>query len=73
MAESFLNDSKRVLPASALLEGQYGVDGLFLGVPVVIGAGGVERIIEVDLNDQEKAMLSRSVESVRKSVAETNL
>jgi malate dehydrogenase len=73
MAESFLKDQKRVLPCSALLEGQFGVHGLFVGVPVVIGAGGVERIIEVDLNDEERAMLARSVESVRKSVAETRL
>jgi malate dehydrogenase len=73
MAESFLKDKKRVLPCSVLLEGQYGVSGLFVGVPVVIGAGGVEKIIEVDLNDEEKAMLARSVESVRKSVAETKL
>ena len=61
------------LPCSALLDGQYGVKGLFLGVPVVIGAGGVERVLEVDLNDEEKAMLAKSVESVRKSVAETKL
>jgi malate dehydrogenase len=73
MAESFLKDQKRVLPCSALLEGQFGIHGLFVGVPVVIGAGGVERIIEVDLNDEERAMLARSVESVRKSVAETRL
>jgi len=73
MAESYLRDKKRVLPCSALLEGQYGVNGLFLGVPVVIGAGGVERILELELNDAEKAMLARSVESVRKSVAETRL
>jgi malate dehydrogenase len=73
MAESYLKDKKRVLPCSALLDGQYGVSGLFVGVPVVIGAGGVERIIEVDLNDEEKAMLARSVDSVRKSVAETRL
>jgi malate dehydrogenase len=73
MAESYLRDQKRVLPASAFLEGQYGVKGLFVGVPVVIGAGGVERIIEIDLNDAEKAMLARSVESVKKSVAETKL
>jgi malate dehydrogenase len=73
MAESYLKDKKRVLPCSALLEGQYGVKGLFVGVPVVIGAGGVERIMELDLNDEEKAMLAKSVESVRKSVAETNL
>jgi malate dehydrogenase len=73
MAESYLRDKKRVLPCSALLDGQYGVKGLFLGVPVVIGAGGVERVLEVDLNDEEKAMLAKSVESVRKSVAETKL
>jgi malate dehydrogenase len=73
MAESYLRDKKRVLPCSTLLEGQYGVKGIFLGVPVVIGAGGVERVLEVELNDEEKAMLSKSVESVRKSVAETSL
>jgi malate dehydrogenase len=73
MAESYLKDQKRVLPCSALLEGQYGVSGLFLGVPVVIGAGGVERVLEVDLDDGERAMLARSVESVRRSVAETRL
>ena len=73
MAESYLKDKKRVLPCSALLEGQYGVRDLFVGVPVVVGAGGAERIIEVDLNDEEKAMLAKSVESVRKSVAETKL
>ena len=73
MAESFLKDKKRVLPCSALLDGQYGVKGIFLGVPVVIGAGGVERVLEVDLNDEEKAMLAKSVESVKKSVAETKL
>ena len=73
MAESYLRDKKRLLPCSALLDGQYGVKGLFVGVPVVIGAGGVERIVEVDLNDEEKAALAKSVESVRKSVAETKL
>jgi malate dehydrogenase len=73
MAECFLKDKKRVLPCSALLEGQYGVSGLFVGVPVVIGAGGVERVIEVELNDEERAMLAKSLESVRKSVAETRL
>jgi malate dehydrogenase len=73
MAESYLRDQKRTLPCSALLEGQYGVNGLFVGVPVVIGAGGVERVIELDLADDEKAMLAKSVESVKKSVAETKL
>jgi malate dehydrogenase len=73
MAESYLQDKKRVLTCSTLLEGQYGVDGLFVGVPVVIGAGGVERILEVELDEAEKAMLQRSVASVRKSVSETGL
>ncbi len=73
MAESYLRDQKRVLACSSLLEGQYGVKGLFLGVPIVIGAGGVERVIEVDLNEEEKAMLAKSLESVKKSVAETKL
>lgn len=73
MAESYLNDSRRVLPCSALLEGEYGVRGLFVGVPAVIGARGVERVVEVDLDEAERAMLARSVESVRRSVAETGL
>ncbi|BDG06484.1 malate dehydrogenase [Anaeromyxobacter oryzae] len=73
MAESYLRDQKRSFPCSAYLEGQYGVKGLFLGVPVVIGAEGVERVIELDLNEEEKAMLGKSIESVKKSVAETRL
>jgi malate dehydrogenase len=73
MAESYLRDKKRVLACSAYLDGQYGVKGLFVGVPVVIGANGVERVIEVDLNDEEKVMFAKSVESVKKSVAETKL
>jgi len=73
MAESFLRDQKRVLPCSAWLDGQYGIKGMFVGVPVVIGAGGVERIVEVDLDEEEKAMLAKSVASVKKSVDETKL
>jgi malate dehydrogenase len=73
MAESYLRDQKRVLPCSALLEGQYGVSGLFVGVPVVIGAGGVERVIELELDEAEKAMLARSVASMRRAVEETRL
>jgi len=73
MAESYLRDQKRTLACSAFLEGQYGVKGLFVGVPVVIGAGGVEKVVELDLGDEEKAMLAKSVESVKKSVAETKL
>ncbi|HET6412661.1 MAG TPA: malate dehydrogenase [Anaeromyxobacter sp.] len=73
MAESYLEDRKRVLTCSALLEGEYGVSGLFVGVPVVIGAGGVERILEVELDEAERAMFQKSVQSVRKSVSETGL
>ncbi len=73
MAESYLRDQKRTMACSALLEGQYGVKGLFLGVPVVIGAGGVEKVVEIELTDEEKAMFAKSVESVKKSVNETKL
>ena len=65
MAESFLKDKKRVLPAAAHLTGQYGVDDLYVGVPVVIGEGGVERIVEVQLNETAKANFQVSVEAVR--------
>ena len=65
MAESYLKDKKRVLPAAALLTGQYGVDGMFIGVPIVIGQNGVERIVEVELNQDEKAMFAKSIASVQ--------
>jgi malate dehydrogenase len=65
MAESFLKDKKRVLPCAAYLSGEYGVKGLYVGVPVVIGSGGVERIVEIDLNVQERTMFMKSVESVK--------
>jgi len=65
MAESYLKDKKRVLPCAAHLQGQYGLNDFFVGVPVVIGAGGVERIIEIDLDRGERAMFDRSVEAVR--------
>ncbi len=64
MAESFLKDKKRVLPCAAYLSGQYGVNGLYVGVPVVIGAGGVERIVEIALNAEEKAAFDKSVAAV---------
>ncbi|OJT17668.1 malate dehydrogenase [Archangium sp. Cb G35] len=73
MAESYLLDRKRVLPAAALLEGQYGINGYFFGVPTQIGAGGVEKIIDVQLNDAEKAELNKSFESVKKTVGEVKL
>ena len=65
MAEAYLKDKHRVLPCAAYLDGQYGVRGLYVGVPVVIGAGGVERVVEVALNRSEKAAFKRSVASVR--------
>jgi malate dehydrogenase len=71
MAESYLRDKKRVLPCAAYLAGQYGVDGLYIGVPAVIGAGGVERIVEVAFDAAEQAMFDRSVEAVRGLVAAT--
>jgi malate dehydrogenase len=64
MAESYLKDKKRVLPAAAHLTGQYGVKDMYVGVPTIIGAGGIERIIEVDLNAPEKAAFDKSVASV---------
>jgi malate dehydrogenase len=64
MAESYLKDKKRVLPCAAYLDGQYGVKGLYVGVPVVIGAGGVERIVELELSKVEKSMLTKSVSAV---------
>jgi len=65
MAESYLRDKKRVLPCATYLDGQYGQKGLFLGVPVVIGAAGVERVVEIELNKEEKAMFEKSVASVK--------
>ncbi len=65
MAESFLKDKKRVLPCAAYLNGEYGVKGLYVGVPVVIGVGGVERVVEIDLNMRERSAFMHSVESVK--------
>jgi malate dehydrogenase len=65
MAEAYLKDKKRVLPCAAHLSGQYGVKGTYVGVPVVIGAGGVERIIEIDLNKAEQKMFDSSVATVQ--------
>jgi malate dehydrogenase len=65
MAESFLKDKKRVLPSAAYLTGQYGVNDLYVGVPVVIGAGGVERIVEIELDEQARANFQVSVDAVK--------
>jgi len=73
MAESYLKDKKRLIPCAALCEGEYGVDGLFIGVPVRVGSGGVEKIYEITLNDDEKAKLAKTVEAVKKTVKECDL
>jgi malate dehydrogenase len=65
MAEAYLKDQKRVLPCAANLTGQYGVSDLYVGVPVVIGAGGVEKIVEIDLKPEAKANFQVSVDAVR--------
>ncbi len=69
MAESYLRDQKRVLPCAAHLTGQYGIDDLYVGVPVVIGAGGVEQVIEIALDDKAKAGLQVSVDAVKDLLA----
>jgi malate dehydrogenase len=71
MAESYLKDKKRLLPCAAKLDGQYGVKGLYIGVPVIIGAGGVEKIVEIALSPEEKSMFDKSVEAVKQLVEVT--
>jgi malate dehydrogenase len=73
MAESYLRDKKRVLPCAAYLEGEYGIQGYYFGVPVVIGAGGVERVLEVKLSEEDRALVQKSLESVKKTAIETKL
>jgi malate dehydrogenase len=65
MVDSILLDKKRVLPCAAYLEGEYGIEGIFMGVPCVLGARGVERVLEIELNEEERAALMRSADSVR--------
>jgi malate dehydrogenase len=68
MAESYLRDKKRVLSCAAWLDGPYGIKGLYVGVPVVIGAGGVERVVEIELNSAERAAFEKSCGAVRELV-----
>jgi malate dehydrogenase len=68
MAESILKDKKKVLPCAAYLEGEYGINGLFVGVPVKLGAGGIEKIYEIKLTDEEHAMLKKSADAVQELV-----
>ena len=65
MAEAYLRDKKRVLPCAAYCDGQYGLNGLYVGVPVVLGSNGVERIVEIEMNGSERAMFDHSVQAVR--------
>ena len=65
MADAYLKDKKRLLPCAAYVDGAYGLDGLYVGVPVIIGAGGVERIVEIHLNADEQAMFDKSVGAVK--------
>ena len=73
MAESYLKDKKRVIPCAALCEGEFGVDGFFIGVPTVIGSGGIEKIIEFSLTDDEKSALINTLNVVKNTVSETKL
>ena len=65
MAEAYLRNQRRLLPCAAYLDGEYGYKDLYMGVPVVIGSGGVERIVQIELNAEEKAMLEKSAKSVQ--------
>ncbi len=69
MVEAVLKDQKRILPVAAYLQGEYGEKDIYFGVPAIIGGGGVEKIIEVDLNEEEKAALQKSIQSVREVMA----
>ena len=69
MAEAYLKDQKRVLPCAAFVDGPFGLDGLYVGVPTILGAGGVERVVDIKLSKDEQAMFDKSVEAVRGLVA----
>ena len=73
MAEAYLKDKKRIIPSAAYCEGEFGVQGFFIGVPTVIGAGGIERILEFRLLPEEQKMLNNTLEAVKNTVVETKL
>ncbi len=73
MVESFLRDKKRVIPCASLCEGEFGINGYFIGVPTVIGSGGIEKILEFELTDHEKSELNKTLDAVKKTVSETGL
>ena len=71
MAESYLKDKRRLLPCAAWVDGQYGLDGIYVGVPVIIGENGVEKVVEIELNAEEQAMLDKSINAVKGLVEAT--
>ena len=73
MAESFLRDKKRVIPCASLCEGEFGIEGYFIGVPSLIGKGGVEKILEFELSNNEKSALNSTLDAVKQTVKETKL
>ena len=73
MAESYLRDKKRVIPCATLCNGEFGIDGYFIGVPTVIGSNGVEKILEFKLKENEQESLNQTLEAVKKTVSETGL
>ena len=73
MAESYLKDKKRILPCASLCEGEFNINGYFIGVPTVIGKNGIEKILEFELLEDEKAELQKTLEAVKKTVQETGL
>ena len=72
MVEAIAYDKRKIVPVCALLEGEYGVSGLFIGVPAILGKNGVDKIIEMDLTDKEKELFKNSVAAVQKTVNEVN-
>jgi malate dehydrogenase len=68
MVDAIVLDEKRVLPCTSYLEGEYGIEGLYMGVPVVLGSKGIERIVELDLDDTEQQALKASADAVREVV-----
>ena len=73
MVEAILKDKKKILPCAAYLEGEYGVNGLFVGVPVKLGAKGIEEIIQINLTTEERAALQKSASAVQELVDKLNL
>jgi malate dehydrogenase len=73
MAEAYLKDKKRVLACACLLEGEYGVQGLYVGVPCVIGGGGVEKVLEVEMTGEERKLFDASIQHVRTLVDQIQL